>query len=41
MKRTVARDRNMSSYTESLLDEYHSQGDSVNVVWKKKTLSNL
>ncbi|RUS75490.1 hypothetical protein EGW08_016758 [Elysia chlorotica] len=32
MKRTVARDRNMSSYTEALLEEYHSQGDSVNVI---------
>ena len=32
MKRAAAKDRNMFSYTESLLDEYHSQGDSVNVV---------
>ncbi|GFN78225.1 helicase with Zinc finger domain 2-like isoform x3, partial [Plakobranchus ocellatus] len=32
MKRTVARDRNMFSYTESLLEEYHSQGDSINVI---------
>ncbi|GFR93377.1 helicase with zinc finger domain 2, partial [Elysia marginata] len=32
MKRAVARDRNMFSYTDTLLEDYHNQGDSINVI---------